>query len=78
MREHAELLIRCVHYVGFRDDRYNSARKAFGGPAIIHRVWDQRAQRDIGPEDIVIFANGDDTQPLARFNGSDIDEEYLR
>ena len=65
---------RCVHYVGFRDDRYLSARKVFGGPAFIHRVWDLRAQREIGPDDIVVFANGPDVQPFAKFNGDDIDE----
>ncbi|MDB5652319.1 MAG: hypothetical protein JWL62_3839 [Hyphomicrobiales bacterium] len=35
-----------------------------------------RAQRDIGEDDVVIFAQGDDTQPLARFNGNDIDESF--
>jgi hypothetical protein len=34
-------------------------------------------QRDIGPDDIVIFAKGDETQPFARWNGDDIDERFL-
>ena len=68
---------RCVHYVGFRDDRYLNALRVFGRPAIIHRVWDQRAMRDIGPEDVVVFANGPSEQQPSRFNGNDIDEQYL-
>ena len=71
-------LTRCIHYVGFRDDRYLNAYRVFGGPRIIHRVWDQRAARDIGPNDIVIFAYGDEHQPLSQFNGNDLDEETFK
>lgn len=67
--------MRCVHYVGFRDDRFLSAWRAFGGPVIIHRVWDSRAQRDIGHEDLVVFAEGDETQPFRR-NGDDLVEPH--
>ena len=67
-----------VHYVGFRGDEFVRAKRLFGGPVIIHRVWDRRAQRDIGPDDLVVFADGDDTQPLARWNGDDIDERWLK
>ena len=70
--------VRCVHYVGFRDDAFMRAKRIFGGPVFIHRRWDRRARRDIGPEDIVIFAEGDETQPLARSNGNDIDEPESR
>ena len=65
---------RCVHYVGFRDDRYWSAYRIFGGPRFIHRRWDQRARRDIAEGDVVIFADGDEHQPIARHNGNDLDE----
>ena len=41
---------------------------------MIHRRWDRRAQRDIGPNDVVVFAMGDEMQPLARWNGDDLDE----
>lgn len=64
----------CVHYVGFRDDRYWSAYRIFGGPRFIHRRWDRRARRDVGADDIVIFATGDEHQPVAGHNGSDLDE----
>lgn len=66
--------MRSVHYVGFTDDRYWNAYRIFGGPRFIHRRWDLRAQRDIGDRDVVVFANGDEHQPLARHNGDDIDE----
>ena len=66
---------RCVHYVGFRDDRYWNAFRIFGGPRFIHRRWDRRARRDIGPGDIVIFATGDEHQPIAERNGDDLDED---
>jgi hypothetical protein len=65
---------RCVHYVGFRDDRYLTARRAFGGPAFIHRWWDRRAAREIAPGDLVVFATGDADQAPRRFNAPDIIE----
>jgi hypothetical protein len=67
----------CVHYVGFRDDRYWNAYRIFGGPRVIHRRWDFYATRDVGPDDIVIFANGDETQPVAERNATDLDERWL-
>lgn len=69
--------IRCVHYVGFRDDRYWNAYRVFGEPAFIHRVWDHRARREIGSDDVVIFAEGDEFQPVAERNADDIDERWL-
>lgn len=68
-------MTRCVHYVGFVDDRFSNARRVFGGPVIIHRRWDQRAFREIGEDDIVVFANGDwKSQVISKYNGSDIEE----
>jgi len=67
----------CVHYVGFRGDEFARAQRIWGAPVFIHRRWDRRALRDIGPEDAVIFAEGDETQPLAKSNGDDIDERWL-
>ena len=68
---------RCVHYVGFRDDRYWNAYRIFGGPRVIHRRWDRYARNDVGENDIVIFAEGDETQPIAKHNALDVDERYL-
>ena len=70
--------MRSVHYVGFRDDRFLNAFRIFGGPRIIHQIWDQRAAREIGEDDIVVFANGDEHQPISKFNGNDIDEQFLK
>ena len=66
---------RAIHYVGFRDDRYWNAFRVFGGPRFIHRTWDQRARREIGADDVVVFANGDEFQPVARFNSVDLNED---
>lgn len=70
--------MRCVHYVGFKDDRFLNALRVFGRPAIIHRRWDLRAARDIGEDDIVVFANGPSKQEPSLINGNDIDEQYLK
>ena len=67
----------CVHFVGFRGEEYWSAVKVWGKPGMVHRVWDRRAQRDIGPDDVIVFATGDDRQPLAKWNGDDIDERWI-
>lgn len=68
---------RCIHYVGFRDDRYWNAYRIFGGPRVIHRRWDFYATRDVGSDDVVIFAEGDETQPVAERNATDLDERWL-
>lgn len=70
-------MARAVHYVGFRDDRYWNAYRIWGGPRVIHRRWDRRAKRDIGEDDIVIFAEGDEHQPVKDQNGNDLDERWL-
>lgn len=61
----------CVHFVGFRGDEYFRAQKVFGKPDFIHRGWDARAQREIHPTDKIVFANGDENQPLNRYNFDD-------
>ncbi len=68
---------RCVHYIGFKDDRYWNAFRIWGGPVMIHRRWDRIAKHDIGPDDVAIFAEGDEHQPLAEYNATDIDERWL-
>ena len=66
--------MRCVHFIGFRDDRYWNAVRVFGRPHFIHRWWDKRARREIAPDDIVVFAEGEWTQEPHRFNAPDLDE----
>ena len=48
---------RTVHYIGFRGDEFTRACRLFGGPVMIHRVNDLRAQADIDPgTDLAIYA----------------------
>ena len=65
---------RIVHFVGFRGDEFWSAQKVFGPPDFIHRGWDLRAQREIGENDIVVFAKGPHDQKPRRQSYNDIDE----
>lgn len=62
-----------LHFVSFKDDRYNNAVKVFGKPDFIHRVWDRRAQREIAEGDVIVFAKGDESQAFGP-NGNDINE----
>ena len=66
----------CVHFVGFRDDRYLSAVRVWGRPDFIHRWWDKRARREIDFEaDTIIFAEGDWRQSPKAYNAPDLDED---
>ena len=51
-------MTRLIHFVGFRDDRYLAALRAFGPPDFIHRGWDLRARREIADGDLIVFADG--------------------
>lgn len=61
-----------IHFVGFRGDEWWSAIRIWGRPHFIHIGWDQRAQREIIPGDIVVFAQGDYDQPVSRYNYPDL------
>ena len=50
-----------IHFIRFRDDRYWNALKVWGKPDFFHRVWDIRAQQEVVPGDIAIFATKDDS-----------------
>jgi hypothetical protein len=67
--------VRCIHFVGFKDDRYWSAVKIWGPPTFIHRWWDKLAAREIADGDVVVFAEGDWRQEPRRFNAPDLIEE---
>lgn len=54
-----------LHFVRFKDDRYHNAVKTFGRPDFIHRFWDHRAVAEVMPGDVVIFAEGDEHQPVS-------------
>jgi hypothetical protein len=66
-------MTNALHFVGFKDDRYNTAVKVFGKPDFIHRFWDRRAQREIAEGDVIVFAKGDESQAFGP-NGNDITE----
>jgi hypothetical protein len=64
---------RHVHFVGFRDDRFNAAVKVFGKPDFVHFVWDRRCHDEFDPDagDFFVFADGDETQDFKfTFNDS--------
>jgi hypothetical protein len=52
-----------LHFVGFKDDRFNNAVRVFGQPDFVHRVWDLRAAADVAPDDTVLFAQYHDQPP---------------
>lgn len=64
--------MRLTHFVGFRGDEYNRARRVFGDPDFVHIGWDRRARRDIADGDRVVFARGAHDQPPAARNFNDI------
>jgi len=65
----------CLHFVGFRDDRYLTALRVFGPPDFIHPGWDVRAAREIAPGDVVVFAQGTADQAPRRQSFTDYREE---
>jgi hypothetical protein len=64
---------KTVHYIGFRGDEYVRANRIFGGPAMIHRVHDIRAQSEIHEtDDLVIFAGNEREDRVRDFIGTDV------
>jgi hypothetical protein len=53
-----------IHFVRFKDDAYLRAQKVFGKPGFVHRFWDIRAVQEVAPGDTVVFAEGDESQPV--------------
>lgn len=66
--------MRATHFVGFRGDEYNRARRVFGEPDFIHMGWDRRAFREIADGDRVVFANDARPHILASHNYPDLHE----
>ncbi len=60
-------MTNAIHFVGFKNDRFNTAVAVFGKPDFIHRFWDYRAVCEVQENDIVVFADGDETQPVNPF-----------
>lgn len=64
----------CLHFVRFdgpNDQRLQGAVRVFGCPDFYHRLWDQRAKREIAAGDTIVFAKGDIDQAVTSFNGDD-------
>lgn len=57
-----------LHFVGFKDDRFNNAVRVWGKPDFIHRFYDRRTVADIAPYDKVVFAG---TQEVVEFSFDD-------
>jgi hypothetical protein len=57
-----------IHFVGFKDDRYLTAKRFFGKPDFIHRHWDRRALDEVMPGDVVVFAG---SQEVVEFTYDD-------
>lgn len=45
---------------------------------VIPRKWELYAIRDVGPDDVMIFAKDDETQPIADLDATDLDEPRPR
>jgi hypothetical protein len=54
-----------LHFVGFKNDRFRNALRVFGAPDFWHRRWDRRAIAEVADGDVVVFADGDESQPVA-------------
>lgn len=60
-----------VHFVGFRGEEFWSAVRVWGFPDIVHRVWDYRAQAEIAPGDVAVFAKYHPSQTPSEFSFND-------
>lgn len=44
-----------THFVGFRGDEYERAKKVFGPPDFVHMIHDRRMYGDVGENDVIVF-----------------------
>lgn len=57
-----------LHFIGFRGDEYNRAKKIWGEPDFIHPVHDRRAYVEIDIfEDTLIFANKERPDVISKY-----------
>jgi len=57
-----------LHFIGFRGDEYNRAKKIWGEPDFIHPVHDRRAYVEIDIfDDILIFANKERPDVISKY-----------
>lgn len=69
------MTVRCVHYVGMDESRYQRARQVFGGPAYYHRWLDDRVDTEVGDNDVVVVA-GDAKYNKYVWDASAVDRRY--
>lgn len=63
-----------IHFIGFRGDEYNRAKKIWGEPDFIHPVHDKRAYIEIDiSKDILIFANKESPDTIHKYRREYID-----
>jgi hypothetical protein len=61
-----------THFVRFSDSaQFRRAVHVFGKPDFVHRLWDRRAVAEVFEGDRVVFAKGDETQPVSEFTWDD-------
>lgn len=64
-------MTNALHFVNFRGDEYTRAIRVFGRPDFVHHEYDRRAIAEIMPGDTVVFARGDDAQPVFQYTYDD-------
>ena len=60
----------CTHFIGFTDSKqFWLACQVFGAPDFMHRHWDARTKSggERGPDDILVFAKGTESDPVKPF-----------
>ena len=64
----------CIHFIGFRGDEYNSAKKIWGEPDFVHPIHDRRAYVEIDKDnDILIFANKERPEVISKYRREYVD-----
>ena len=59
--------ISMLHFIGFKGDEFNRAKRVFGPPDFVHRRWDARAACEVCEGDVAVFATGDEHSPVDPF-----------
>ena len=63
--------MRHVHFVGFRGEEFNSAKRIWGPPDFIHKHHDHRMYGDVGEEDVLVFAYKADPDFIVKYPWQD-------
>lgn len=68
-----------LHFVGFKDTQaFFRAKRVFGPPDFIHRIWDVRALKEIAPGDTVVFFKGTSEDTPSEFAWDDSAQDIIR